>query len=330
MAARFSRETYERLLRVTVAGNESTAVVGRWVATDTTLEFRPSYPFDRGRAYAVRVDPSRLIPPRSGPIFDSIVSLSAGDRTPVTSVIRTLPSSDVLPENLLRFYIEFSAPMSREGGLAHVKLLDDSGADVAGAFLPLEADFWNQDRTRYTLFLDPGRVKRGILPNEQMGRAIVAGRRYTLAIDSLWRDAMGLPLRRSYRRSFRGGPADEQPVSLASWRVTSPAAGTRDPLIVTFDEPVDHGLLHRALGVTTARGRVVTGETEVATGEMQWRFRPRDPWQSGPHHLVVLAILEDPSGNRIGRAFEADRFDHADSSGTERHVVPFTVGAARR
>ncbi len=31
-------------------------------------------------------------------------------------------------------------------------------------------DLWNEDRTRFTVLYDPGRVKRGILPNEEMGR----------------------------------------------------------------------------------------------------------------------------------------------------------------
>jgi hypothetical protein len=78
-----------------------------------------------------------------------------------------------VPENLLRMYVEFSAPMgSRQAG-AFVRLLDrTSGSDtvVDEAFLPVEADFWSSDHKRYTLFLDPGRVKRGILPNRERGR----------------------------------------------------------------------------------------------------------------------------------------------------------------
>ena len=59
------------------------------------------------------------------------------------------------------------------------------------AFLPLESDFWNADHTRYTVFFDPGRVKRGILPNRDMGRALVAGRQYTLEVNADWPDAQG-------------------------------------------------------------------------------------------------------------------------------------------
>src|SRR6185436_17263634 len=114
-----------------------------------------------------------------------------------------------LPENQLRLYVEFSAPMSNGGGIGFIRLLDADGREVRNAFLPLDADFWNREHTRYTLFLDPGRVKRGILPNEQMGRALRAGRVYSIAIDSTWRDAEGQPLAAPYRRSFHVGPPDD-------------------------------------------------------------------------------------------------------------------------
>ena len=72
-----------------------------------------------------------------------------------------------MPANQLRLYLHFSAPMDWRSGHEHVPLLDDAGQEVPDAFLPLDADFWNDDRTRYTVFFDPGRVKRGILPTSR-------------------------------------------------------------------------------------------------------------------------------------------------------------------
>jgi hypothetical protein len=54
-------------------------------------------------------------------------------------------------------------------------MVDERGRPVDIPFLPVQADFWNADHTRYTLFFDPGRVKQGILPNEQLGRPLRAG-----------------------------------------------------------------------------------------------------------------------------------------------------------
>lgn len=64
----------------------------------------------------------------------------------------------------------------------------------------------------------------------------------------------------------------------------------------------------------------------MSDGEREWRFVPREPWRAGDYHLVVLSILEDVAGNRVGRAFEVDMFDRVDSTVVpERTTRPFTV-----
>ena len=70
-------------------------------------------------------------------------------------------------------------PLLRPDGAArrpeHVSLLDDHGKPVVDPFLPVDGELWNADRTRYTVFFDPGRQKRGILPNREMGFSLAAG-----------------------------------------------------------------------------------------------------------------------------------------------------------
>ena len=142
----------------------------------------------------------------------AVVGRPAVVRSPSTVVTHVYPSGDIVPANQLRMYLHFSAPMDWRSGYDFVTLLDDRGQEVADAFLPLDADFWNDDRTRYTVFFDPGRVKRGILPNKQMGRALEAGKRYTLLVKREWRDGHGLPLKEEFRHEFRASPAIERPL----------------------------------------------------------------------------------------------------------------------
>jgi hypothetical protein len=107
--------------------------------------------------------------------------------------------------------------------------------------------------------------------------------------------------------------------------MTSPRAGTRDPLVVAFPEALDHGLLLRALGVWKD-GRALEGEIAIDEHETRWRFTPRDQWQAGGYQLMAFGMLEDLAGNRIGRAFEVDQFDRTDrSSEPERTAVPFNI-----
>jgi hypothetical protein len=237
-----------------------------------------------------------------------------------------MPTSDTLPENVLRVYIEFSAPMSRQPGTEFVHLIDNAGNEVKNTFLPLDADFWNRDHTRYTLFFDPGRVKRGVRPNEQMGRALHQGRAYALRIDSTWKDAAGRPLARPFRYEFSVGPAIQTPIVLASWKIVPPHSGTREPLIVTFPYPLDHGLLQRSIGVRTSQGQQVAGTVALTSHEREWQFIPTTAWRAGDYHLAVLSILEDPAGNRIGRAFEVDEFKYVDSASTrDVRTLPFRI-----
>jgi hypothetical protein len=108
--------------------------------------------------------------------------------------------------------------------------------------------------------------------------------------------------------------------------VTPPAAGARDPLTVTFPEPLDHGLLQRALGVTRA-GAPVPGDLRIEDGATRWLFVPRAAWTAGDYTLVVLPILEDVAGNRIGRRFEvASPGVAVPEEGKEPIVIPFLIG----
>ena len=137
-----------------------------------------------GRPYVVRFDPSHVPGADAGAaaVVVATVTVPATHVVPSTTVARIYPSGDTVPENLLRIYVEFSGPMGRPSGIPHMKLLGSDGREIEGAFLPLDYEFWDPAHTRFTAFLDPGRVKSGILPNKQMGRALDAGRTVTLVI----------------------------------------------------------------------------------------------------------------------------------------------------
>lgn len=312
-------EKWQQILPVSVkpeaGANASLPVAGRYHVDRNRVRFTPLFPFDPGREYEVR--------------FGSMVTTVALPARPPaapTFVTMVYPSGDVVPENQLRLYIHFSAPMGRRGGVGHVKLLDDRGREVEMPFLPLDAEFWNADRTRYTVFFDPGRQKRGILPNREMGPSLVEGRTYTLVVDRAWVDGHGNQLREAFTRRFRVGPPVLAALMPSQWRIQPPKAGTRQPLAVTFPKPLDHALLQNAIGVTRD-GHPVTGEVHVENHETAWRMTPVDAWQSGRYQLTVLGMLEDVAGNRVGRSFEVTEFSQAPEAKSDAvaATVPFTV-----
>src|SRR5690606_23802877 len=148
-------------------------------------------------------------------------------------------------------------------------------------FLELGEELWDPTGTRFTLFFDPGRIKRGLKPREEAGPALEEGKSYTLVIRATWADAQGEPLAREFRKTFRVGPPDDVQPRLANWRLLPPIAGTRQPLELRFPEPMDHAMLERVLQVTDAGGRPVTGKIAVSEGETCWRFIPERPWRAG-------------------------------------------------
>ncbi len=328
--AQLSDEAWVALLRIDVGGNNSAPVVGDYVVEREALAFRPRFPFDRGQPYTVRFDPKKLPTPRPSAVVEVTVSLPAPALEPSTVVTAITPSSDTWPENLLRFYIHFSAPMSRRGAIGFVSLVDEKGQKLSDVFLEVNANLWNSDVTRFTVLFDPGRVKRGILPNLKLGRAIRDRGRYTIVIDPAWRDAAGQPLKDGHRRDVRVGLPVELPLTPADWRVTPPATGTRDPLSVTFPWPLDHALLQNAISVYSAGEQVVAGTVSIEADETRWLFTPEAAWRRGPHHLRVLTLLEDPSGNQVGRAFEMKPGTAADPRPRPESVtIPFVVSDSR-
>jgi hypothetical protein len=321
-------EEWTRVFTVSVLGPDgaasATPIAGKYVVDGNAVHFTPLFPFDAGRKYQARYEGAEFLSGESASAAAAIVALPATAAVAPVHVTGIFPSSDAVPENQLRMYIHFSGPMGRRGGLEHVSLLDDHGKAVVDPFLPVDGELWNADRTRYTVFFDPGRQKRGILPNREMGFSLAEGRNYTLVIDREWIDGNGNPLRESYTKSFRVTPPDLAPLDPKTWTIAAPREGTRDPISVTFPEPLDHGLLLRAVGVRRG-GAPVVGDVRVDGHETRWTMTPNEPWRPGGYSVIALGILEDLAGNRIGRAFEVISKDDQGEDDAAVNEVPFSL-----
>ena len=298
------------LFRVSVSpgdGPGALAVSGDYTVTGGTVRFTPILPFEAGRSYNVTFDPAaagRALAHVSR--VTRVIATPAPPAGPAVQVTEVYPTGPVVPANLLRMYVEFSGPMGTVPGEKYIRLIDAAGNDIADALLPLDTDLWNGERTRFTILFDPGRVKRGILPNRAMGRPLHPGDTFSIVIEQRWPDAHGRPLAGAFKKEYRVGPAIEGALDTGTWRIDAPAAGSRDALRVAFPSPLDRGLAQRALSVQRAgEATELAGDVMVDAGETTWRFTPRDPWQAADHVILILPSLEDPTGNRIGRAFEA-------------------------
>lgn len=279
-------------------------LLGRYERVDEqSVAFHPRFPLARSVRYQV-VWSAELKEQSSKPKAPSwLFQLPQVSLGPPVRVSQIYPTAAELPENLLKFYIYFSAPMSRGRAYEHIQLLQD-GDVVEAPFLELGEELWNPEQTRFTLFLHPGRIKRGLRPRDESGPPLEAGLEYSLRIDAEWRDAHGRPLAVASEKRFKVGPADEQQVIPEQWKISTPASGSKGPVQLTFDEPLDHAMLTRVLEVKHREGHSIPGTIEVGEHESSWRFSPEQPWKTGTYYIEIGTHLEDLCGNSLARPFE--------------------------
>ena len=270
---------------------ERLPVAGSYQRDGDVLAFRPAFGFSPGQEYVARTpcngDHHQLTP------FTICEELDV----PSALVTAVYPSGAALPENVLRFYVHFSVPMAPHRSTEFVRLRDEEGVSDDAAFMQFKQELWNADRTRLTVLMDPGRIKRGVATNLELGPALIEGNRYELAIDGGWPSADGMSVLPRCTKQFSvAAPLRRRP-SFALWDWTPPRPGTRDDLTIRFDRPFDRHLLTHSIRVAAPAGRPLGGESRIGTDETTWSFTPDDAWASSDVQVIVDEDLEDVAGN---------------------------------
>jgi len=267
------------------------------------MRFEPQFPLVPGRDYVAILSADPNTKPMR--VTLALPKPSPGPRIAITAVY---PSASRLPENTLRFYLHFSGEVARGNVYRHLTLVRDDGVEVREPFLEVEEELWSGDGKRLTVLFHPGRVKRELVPREELGPILEEGRTYTIRISGMWEDIEGRPIVAAITKRFTAGPPDDQPVDPALWKVMAPRAESDSPLIIRLAKPLDHAMLGRVVWIVDSKGEVVPGTLTVGGGERVMTFAPREPWRRGEYILVTDTRLEDVCGNRVGEPFEVDVF----------------------
>jgi hypothetical protein len=288
------------------------AMIGSYHVESNLLRFEPQFPLMPGVRYQAVLRPTKLGEAAVKPIT-SPFEITPVEPHSTTVVKEVYPTADLLPENLLKFYIHFSAPMSRGHIYDHIQLRGENGNAIELPFLEIDEELWDPSLTRLTLFIDPGRIKRGVRPLEEIGPALEAGKRYSLVIDREWKDSTGNTLAKTFEKHFKVAPPDREPLNPQQWKIHEPKPGGSDPLEITFPKPLDHALAQRLIRVfgsgNAPNTAAVPGKVTLLDHERRWRFSPDASWTSGRYCLQIDAIIEDLAGNNIGKPFEVDVFE---------------------
>jgi hypothetical protein len=276
--------------------NKEVAMLGEYTISDDYILFKPVVPFSPGFSYEVFFRNNLL----------NNVDVPKTSVEEASRLVAVYPSVDTLPENLLKFYFQFSAPMREGEALRHISLLDNDGDTLPGIFLDMQPELWNKERTVLTLWLDPGRIKRDLIPNQKMGNPLKNGKQYTLVVSEDWKDAQGLPLQKTYNRKFIVSGRDSISPQPLLWKINLPKAQTAGSLFITTGEPLDYFLLKETIYFINEKGIAVPGTLKIVNKETGIEFIPNQPWQPGHYHMQVASYLEDLCGNNLERLFDRD------------------------
>lgn len=302
-------------LTVRRAGIE-TAMLGTYRLNDDDVVFSPLIPFTRGLRYGVWLNNKRL--------SDIVIpDLAPNDRPTLLAVY---PSSDSLPDNLLKIYLRFSRPMREGQSRQYVTLLKNGTDTLPGVFLDLQPELWNADRTLLTLWLDPGRIKRDLDPNKRLGAPLQPGVRYQVVVSAAWPDEQGASLGTSTLKRFVTGQRDSLCPTPARWMIRQPQSDSKQPLEVAFGEALDYSLLTETLRIVRENGTPVPGTWQLGDKENRSLFTPGGAWQPGRYRLRIETRLEDLAGNNLNRPFDRDVTRKTTGQPAQPFVeIPFSV-----
>ena len=300
---------------------DQTPISGRYEYKGDRLVFTPAFPFVVGQDYVVRL---QMPKGQKGWVEErTAFTIAPASTLADAEVVGIYPSGKVLPENVLRFYIHFARPMKPHVAFDYIKLLDASGNADEAAFMKFKQELWNEDRTRLTLLMDPGRIKREVATNVLLGPALRAGERYELVVEGGWPTADGTSLLTAFSNPFVVAEALRELPNTDHWDITAPGWGTKDVIEIRFDRPFDYELLLKDIRVVSEDGQKIDGEIQIGNHEYEWRFLPDHPWRAENIFIIVNSELEDVAGNNF-----KDLLDHRVDTETKNHSqisIPITL-----
>lgn len=278
-----------------ISDGERGEMLGDFGFDEGYIQFSPIVPFTRGRKYEVLYK-------------DQVVgtfSISQADVKP-PKLLAIYPTQDTIPENLLKIYLEFSASMVEGHSLSYITLIRNKRDTMKGTFLDLSPELWNTEGTVFTLWLDPGRIKRDLIPNKELGAPLVADANYMLVVSGHWKSKDGFELGSDYIKNFTTTFRDERSPNPDNWDVMAPKAGSIEPLVINLYESLDYSLLNEVMRIFRPDRSIMLGGFYMGEEERTISFKPAQPWIKGAYEIWIEPRLEDLAGNNLNRPFDRD------------------------
>ncbi len=282
--------------------SSATILLGKVVKEKTSIRFIPLVPFGWNQEYTVAYNN----------IMDHFV-INFPDSYEYLKIEAVYPSGRWVPTNILKWYIKFSRPINETNLYDHIQFTRSPGDTITKAILPLENALVNDHGTLLTLWIEPGRQKRDLIPNKQLGPVFENGKFYGLAILKDLKDNNGVPMQQDFTHIFQTVPPDRKKLDLNSWEVLPPE-NDRDDLVILFHESMDYGSTMNGLTIINAEKKEITGDWQLIDNESISLFTPKNPWSKGNYKVLLDATIEDLAGNNLNKLFDSKVNDTIPSS----------------
>ena len=273
--------------------NESFPISGKLKEIEGGVRFVPTVPFSFDAEYTVQID-----------AFSHCFKIELPEDYQRITVVRIHPSSPIVPSNLLKWYIVFDRPVNPANIYDHFSLVDDRGKVVERAFLQLENPLLSDDGRELTLWVEPGRQKRQLGPNLEMGPVFDEGKEYHLMMDGKLRDVNGVVINTGWKHSFTIGKSERSLIHPEKWNIDRPESQSLGKLSIKLDKPLDYGSVNRGLIIRDGNGKLIDGNWTSSESGLMIEFVPSRHWKSGKYTVTITSSLEDLAGNRIHRQFD--------------------------
>lgn len=279
---------------------DSNHIQGRYKEENGCLVFTPFFPFEKGMIYMAKVKKTLVDSSYHYQPFQ-IGEKPQYDNAEVNVIY---PLADELPENLLRFYVYFNTPMKKGESFTHIHLLDAAGNRDTSAFMQFKQELWSADGKRLTILFDPGRIKRGVSTNLELGPALLQRNTYKLVISGNWSDVYGQELDMDFTKEFKVVEAYREPIVAATIDIATPKKHSLGALSLSFYRIMDHALVQSMIRIEREDGQLLEGHWEISKDETKAMFFPTEIWEKGVYQVVMNGNLEDVSGNNLNNLLD--------------------------
>lgn len=288
-------------------------MAGRYAVVDGDLVFTPSFGPEPGQSYTVVFNAqafSRLFggyPVLPQPIYQLSQTIAAEEEYQQGEVSKIYPTPSILPQNVLRFYVYFSQPMSFDNPYDYLSIIDQDNEPVNTPFVEFRQGLWDQTRTRLTVFIHPGRIKRGVGPHVKQGPVFKQGQRYRLKVDKRFKTLDGVALITDFEKTFAIDAPVYQKLNVAHWQLVLPPVDSQQKLVITPERALDpHIAVQMITLVNRKTGEPIDVDFTVGASGLNLFVEPNSPWLAGEYQLQFDSKLEDLSGNTPAWAFDSE------------------------